>query len=407
MSANLWSANTLKKFWKTYPEFDDEVWEYAIQECLPALQLPHTPYNEDDLLALTLGEGQFGESHWKLSRMRRLYYDLKPLIPRILIRAIRRIMQSRHKRDFELGWPIEERYPRFQFQVLEKVLELTGRSSVQFEPFWPDQKKFSCVLTHDIEEEKGQQFAPAVADLEESLGFRSSFNFVPERYEVDQALMNELRVRGFEVGVHGLKHDGKLFNSHAEFVRRAERINRYLAEYHALGFRSPLTLRNPQWMQVLNIEYDLSFFDTDPFEPMPGGVMSIHPFFIGHFVELPYTLVQDHTLTAVLGETTPKMWFEKIDMIEKYNGMALLNSHPDYLRDPSQLMIYKNFLQVMQARAGYWHALPHDVAAWWRRRADLSPRDVKDDTDAAIAKLENGRLSIEVSYGYHSYAPMS
>lgn len=125
--------------------------------------------------------------------------------------------------------------------------------------------------------------------------------------------------------------------------------------------------------------------------------MSIHPFFIGHFVELPYTLVQDHTLTTVLGETTPKLWLEKIDMIEKYNGMALVNSHPDYLLDPSNLMIYKNFLQSMRTRGGYWHALPRDVATWWRRRADLSPRGVNDETDTAIAKLENGRLAIEVS----------
>jgi hypothetical protein len=407
MSATLWSANTLKNFWKTHPEIDDETWWHAIQQCLPALQLQRTPVDGEDLLAQTLGEGQFGEGHWELGRVRRLYYDLKPFIPRMLSRALRRILQSRHKHDFELGWPIEERYPRFQFQALETALELTGRSSVRFEPFWPHQKKFAFVLTHDIEEGKGQQFVLAVADLEESLGFRSSFNFVPERYKVNQALMDKLRVRGFEVGVHGLKHDGKLFNSHTEFMQRAERINRYLEEYHALGFRSPLTLRNPQWMQAFNIEYDLSFFDTDPFEPMPGGVMSIHPFFIGHFVELPYTLVQDHTLTTVLGETTPKLWLEKIDMIEKYNGMALVNSHPDYLRDPSNLMIYKNFLHSMRTRGGYWHALPHDVATWWRRRADLSPRGVKDETDTAIAKLENGCLAIEVSYGDHSYAPMS
>ena len=31
-------------------------------------------------------------------------------------------------------------------------------------------------------------------------------------------------------------------------------------------------------MQALEIEYDLSFFDTDPCEPIPGGTMSIWPF---------------------------------------------------------------------------------------------------------------------------------
>lgn len=33
--------------------------------------------------------------------------------------------------------------------------------------------------------------------------------------------------------------------------------------------------RHPLWMQSLDIEYDLSFFDTDPYEPMAGGSMSM------------------------------------------------------------------------------------------------------------------------------------
>ena len=82
-------------------------------------------------------------------------------------------------------------------------------------------------------------------------------------------------------------------------------------EFGAVGFRAPLTIRNPEWMQALNIEYDLSFFDTDPFEPIPGGTMSIWPFFTGHFVELPYTLVQDYTLVSVLGEDYPKNMVRK------------------------------------------------------------------------------------------------
>ena len=117
-------------------------------------------------------------------------------------------------------------------------------------------------------------------------------------------------------------------------MRRAKRINAHLKELDAVGFRSPLTMRNPEWMQALEIEYDLSFFDTDPYEPMPGGTMSIWPFILGHFVELPYTLMQDYTLTAVLGETTPRLWLQKVDFIERYHGMALVNTHPDYLLNP-------------------------------------------------------------------------
>jgi hypothetical protein len=131
--------------------------------------------------------------------------------------------------------------------------------------------------------------------------------------------------------------------------------------------------RNPEWLQTLDVEYDLSFFDTDPYEPMPGGTTSLWPFFLGHFVELPYTLVQDHTLMVILGERTPRLWLEKVDFIERSKGMALLNSHPDYLREPAHLAIYEAFLNAVRQRGNYWHALPRDVARWWRQRAALEP----------------------------------
>jgi peptidoglycan/xylan/chitin deacetylase (PgdA/CDA1 family) len=219
----------------------------------------------------------------------------------------------------------------------------------------------------------------AVADLEESLGFRSSFNFVPEGYPLDMDLIEELRQRGFEIGVHGLTHDGKLFNSRAKFERSAEKINGYLRDLGAVGFRAPLTIRHPEWMQALNIEYDLSFFDTDPFEPIPGGTMSIWPFFIGHFVELPYTLVQDYTLTSILQETSPRIWLEKIDFIQAHRGMALVNTHPDYLQNKTTRCIYHEFLQNIKERQDSWNALPRDVAAWWRARTSSSPSSSNDN----------------------------
>jgi hypothetical protein len=133
--------------------------------------------------------------------------------------------------------------------------------------------------------------------------------------------------------------------------------------------------RNPQWLQALDIEYDLSFFDTDPYEPMPGGTMSLWPFMLGRFVELPYTLVQDHTLTQVLGETTPRLWLRKLEVIRDYRGLALVITHPDYLRSPTTWRVYAEFLAAMRSAADFWHALPHDIAAWWRARAEATSVD--------------------------------
>ena len=97
--------------------------------------------------------------------------------------------------------------------------------------------------------------------------------------------------------------------------------------------------------------------------------MSLWPFEIGRFVELPYTLVQDYTLTEVLRETTPRLWLEKADFIASYGGLVLVNTHPDYLKNPITRSVYIEFLAAMRSRADFWQALPMEIANWWRARS--------------------------------------
>jgi hypothetical protein len=390
---NLWSSNHPARFWLCQPDVPDEQWAAAIQRALPVLGVSLKPDDMDELLALVLGEGQFGPDHWQLSPARRGYYVLKPLLPRTLTRYLRRVQSPSARASFPLGWPIEDRYARFQWEVMRQLLVVTGQQSTGYQSLWPDGQRFALVLTHDIETEEGQAHARAVADLDKSFGFRSCFGFVPERYPLDYGLIEDLRGQGFEIAIHGLRHKGDLCNSHGGFMRQAARINAHLKELDAVGFRSPCTMRNPAWMQALEIEYDLSFFDTDPYEPMPGGTMSIWPFLLGHFVELPYTLMQDYTLTAVLGETTPQRWLHKADFIERYHGMILLNTHPDYLSQPVTWRVYADFLQAMRRREGYWHALPREAARWWRARATGAADVSKLRLAQASIREEDGDLA--------------
>lgn len=368
MTTDLWSDNTPAQFWRCVPDVPEEQWQAATARAISQLNLP-VDGDEAALLAFALGEGWRGADRWRLSSTVRTYYRLKPLIPRWAIRRMRRLHAPQASVGFQLGWPIEDRYARFQWEVARQLLLLRGEPALHFYHFWPEGRRYGLVLTHDVETAQGQSFVRAVAELEESYGFRSSFNFVPERYPLDYPLLQELRERGFEIGLHGLKHDGKLFWSQNEFMRRARRINDHLQAMDAVGFRAPLNHRHPEWMQELQIEYDLSFFDTDPYEPLPGGSMSIWPFFLGHFVELPSTLVQDHTLVTIMGERSPRLWLQKMDFIERYHGLALLNAHPDYLMDQATLDVYADFLQAMRERSGYWHGLARDAARWWRTRA--------------------------------------
>src|SRR5438067_8742852 len=118
-------------------------------------------------------------------------------------------------------------------------------------------------------------------------------------------------------------------------------------------------LNKLEWLHGLNIQYDCSTFDTDPFEPQPEGRHTIFPFSVSApeavggngdgktahrakseqpgtvngnhpraprrgYVELPYTLPQDSTLFLLLGETTPDIWLRKLEWIATHGGMALL-----------------------------------------------------------------------------------
>ena len=273
-------------------------------------------------------------------------------------------------------------------------------------PGWPGGKRFALVLTHDVEGAAGLTRCRELMKLEMELGFRSSFNFVPEgSYRVPAELREELTACGFEVGIHDLKHDGHLFDSHRGFKRRAVRINNYVHEWGASGFRSGFMLRNLDWLHDLDVKYDASTFDTDPFEPQPDGCHSVFPFwvprsdcnFVGEqkstinsyrrgYVELPYTLPQDSTLFLLLCENTIDIWRRKLDWIAEHGGMALLNTHPDYMAvdgsNPKHreypIEFYRELLDYTRTRHSgeYWPALPREVAAHLLESAALSENHV-------------------------------
>ena len=386
-TAGLYADNTQATFWKPVSDIAPELWEEQaahLASSIPGAAAALAAGGWPGLMCYLLGEGQFGAHHWRLSAAKRLYYRyLRSIIPPRLKPLVRSMAVRQQGACEQLSWPIEGRYVDLQNRLFASVLRQMGRPSMYYLHFWPFGRRYALVLTHDVEGAAGQSFVREVADLEERYGLVSSFNFVPEDYAVDESLLEDLRARGFEVGVHGLHHDGRLYSDWGAFRGRAGRINEHLRRWQASGFRSPLMHRHPQWLQSIEAEYDCSFFDTDPYEPIPGGTMSIWPFFLGRMVELPYTLVQDHTLTQTLGEQSPWLWFEKLAFIRRYSGMALLLTHPDYLRQPSCLRLYEQFLHQAVAEGDYWNAAPCEVSRWWRRRAAAVIVDQPDGTYAS------------------------
>jgi hypothetical protein len=99
---------------------------------------------------------------------------------------------------------------------------------------------------------------------------------------------------------------------------------------------------------------------------------------MGDLVELPITLVQDHTLWEILREPSIHRWVEKASWIIENHGLVNLLVHPDYVLTEERLALYDEFLGFLGAQSDGWHALPRDVAQWWRDRATLECRDGDD-----------------------------
>jgi glycosyltransferase involved in cell wall biosynthesis len=299
----------------------------------------------------------------------RFYYFVKPIMPWRLRLALRRWRANRRRRSFADVWPIDPRAAR----------------TPPGWPGWPHGKRFAVVLTHDVEGSKGVSRVEQLMNAELRHGFHSSFNFVPEgEYRVPDAVRAMLTQTGFEVGVHGLQHDGKLYSSKANFAAKALQIREYLQNWNACGFRSPLMQHRLGWLHALGVEYDSSTFDTDPFEPEPDGMGTVFPFWVpgpdgSGYVELPYTLVQDFNLFMVLRERND-VWKQKLDWIAEHGGMMLLNTHPDYMcfdgepgRDEFPVSHYEDFLRYVREEyeGSYWSALPREVAQYYRDRVPL------------------------------------
>jgi len=315
----------------------------------------------------------------------KLYYQLKPFIPRSVQIALRRMVVQRKRKLYAHIWPIDEK-------AAKPPAGWKG---------WPDGKRFALLITHDVETAKGQDKCRILASMDERLGFRSSFNFVAKEYNISSELRHYLVNHGFEVGVHGLYHDENLFSSKKKFQDQAFEINHYLEEWGSVGFRTPCMYHNLEWIRDLDIEYDSSTFDTDPFEPQPDGVGTIFPFWVPlnpqhptlntelkdsrlntqhltlntGYIELPYTLPQDHALFIIMREKNIDIWKKKLDWLAHNGGMALLITHPDYMNfdgkklgtEEYPVRYYEEFLEYIQSyyKGQYWHVLPRTMAKYW------------------------------------------
>jgi peptidoglycan/xylan/chitin deacetylase (PgdA/CDA1 family) len=328
------------------------------------------------------------------SRQLDAFYRVKRFLPRrVQIQGRRMLIRRQGLPDFP-RWPIDRSVSSlFRFYAYCRVLA-RGASQAEFRWFWPAPYRAAMILTHDVETAEGMSLVIEVADLEQGHGFRSSFN-LGGWYDVDPGILRELNERGFEIGIHGLRHDRTLFSTRAAFDAQRPELASLALRFGAEGFRSPSTYRVFDWLGELPVLYDGSIPHSDPFEPQPGGCCSLWPFFIGDVVELPYTLPQDYTLFTLLGHNSPALWIEQAHRIAEEHGLIHTLSHPDrgYLADPRNRDRYREFLAALSERVDIWKPLPREVAAWWRLRDTAE----EDETRVSRGIIRIGEAADEVA----------
>jgi peptidoglycan/xylan/chitin deacetylase (PgdA/CDA1 family) len=315
-----------------------------------------------------------------------LFYRLKRYIPRKAQLALRRLHARIRRRTATLRWPIDGTWVALAEAYLAICADSVGDAPLTVTRTWPSPFKAAAVVTHDVEGEAGQRRCQEIAAASEEVGLRGCFNFVAQRYPVDLGLMDALRQAGHEIGLHGIKHDGLKFSSRAIFEERLVQMARYREAWHLSGFRSPATHRKWAWMSELPFEWDSSYPDTDPFEPIAGGCGSPYPFLIGNVVELPITLPQDHTLWEIVHADASYIWHQKVSWLRMCGGLINLLVHPDYVDRPSRRDDFRRLLAGLAECDDVWHTLPRDIARWWRER--------KDQTQICYRTAEAGRWSL-------------
>ncbi len=330
------------------------------------------------------------------------YYGVKRLIPRAAQLAARRALIRWQGLPGFPQWPYDDSVATLLRFAIRCSLVAREREQLSFRWFWPHGARAAAILTHDVESAGGLRNAVHIADLEQERGLRSSFNIVGRWYDIDWHIVEELRGRGFEIGLHGIYHDRSLFSSRGAFERQLPLVREAALQLGATGFRSPATHRVNEWISELPVGYDCTVPLSDPYEPQPGGSCSPWPFFLGQVVELPYTLPQDHTVFTLLGHRTIDIWQSQVERLERSYGLIQCLTHPDpgYLGEPANEARYVDFLDFLVQRDSLWHALPHEAARWWTERShsdtpvhagDLGTARLDDDESVVLVPPQPSR----------------
>ncbi|MCI0350778.1 MAG: hypothetical protein L0Z53_15240 [Acidobacteriales bacterium] len=368
--------------------------------------LPFDPSEVADNLRLERYPGahtarkSFLDNAW----IRRAYYLARKVMPVNVRKYFQRTYLSDWHQIAFPSWPVDCSVELMFERVLGLGVQSLGATSVPFIWFWPEGYSACTIMTHDVEYAAGRDFCARLMDLDESAGIRSSFQVIPEgRYDISPGWLQEIRMRGHEINIHDLNHDGHLFPERERFLDRAEKIRAYAQQFAAEGFRSGALYRNLEWYDGLSFSYDMSVPNVAHLDPQRGGCCTVMPYFIGDVLELPLTATQDYSLFHILGDYSLDLWERQMEIVLGQHGLLSFNIHPDYVIEDRARAIYVGLLgrlADLRRRLNLWAPLPAEVNAWWRLRSQMEIiRDSQGNWRIVGEGSERARLAYASVHG--------
>jgi hypothetical protein len=336
----------------------------------------HLPFSPSQVLEHLQRESYVGE--WRegpLSILSQIYYFLRPALTVPVRRHLQRLYLSNWKELSFPSWPVDCSVNNLMEHLLLLSLRASGEKCVPFIWFWPNASSSCAIMTHDVENQEGYDYCSTLMDVDDTFGIKASFQVIPEeRYMVLPRLLEEIRGRGFEICVHDLNHDGHLYKNREQFLQRAVKINAYGKQFGAEGFRAAVLYRKQIWYDALEFSFDMSVPNVAHLDPQRGGCCTVMPYFLNGILEIPVTTVQDYSLWNILHDYSISLWKRQTKIIMEKHGCMSFIVHPDYVKHPRQLLIYRELLahlDRLRRDSDVWIATPGEVNRWWRQRAAM------------------------------------
>ncbi len=303
------------------------------------------------------------------------YSNLKPplntylpfhyhLVPgRLRFKILKTMVKYKKKSDFP-NWPLDI--------SVDIIKNISSKNNKLFS--WPKGKKYAVVLTHDVDTKYGFGKIPEILKIENKYGVFSCWYIVGNHYKLDYDLLDSLKERGHEIGLHGYYHDNKIsFLPKEKIIERIKKCLKLIKMYDIQGFRSPSLLNSSNLFNVLGkfFKYDSSVPNVDVYNPfgLARGCCTIFPFRKGKLIEIPLTLPSDDKLLALSYRPLEiyKLWLFLINKIKQVGGIAVVTTHTEpHLSGNSEMInIYSKFLKNISKEKEIWFAKPIDIVNWY------------------------------------------